>query len=200
MTIASDFHIMARPLRLCIEALASVPLKMVHGKVNSMTKQNPLMILSSGKALWDSWRREYADVQASEPDLHKANLHGAYLQKADLHRSDLTEADLGEADLREANLGAADLRNADLHDADLSDANLFQARLNWADLRGANFSRANLTEADLRGADLRGANLETAILRKARFDEAYPLHSDRSESGIDEVHSHTVVYPPDSRI
>ena len=55
-----------------------------------MASQNPLELLSSGKTLWDKWRREYPDVQAAEPDLHGADLHGADLRRADLHGADLT--------------------------------------------------------------------------------------------------------------
>ena len=59
-----------------------------------MTYQKPLELLLSGKAAWNKWRKAYADVQAFDPDLHKAQLRGVDLHGADLHRADLTEADL----------------------------------------------------------------------------------------------------------
>jgi len=96
-------------------------------EVNRMASQKHLDLLSSGKTLWNNWRRAYADVQAVEPDLHGA---------------DLTEADLQGADLREA-----DLRNANLRSANLSDAHLQKAHLRWADVRGA-----TLCCTDLMGA------------------------------------------------
>ena len=68
-----------------------------------MVRQNPFDLLASGKISWDKWRKEFPDVQASEPDLHKADLHGASLHEADLHGADLTEANLQDADLSDAN-------------------------------------------------------------------------------------------------
>ena len=49
-----------------------------------MANQKELDILSSGKALWNKWRRDYADVQALEPDLHLADLHSIDLRGVDL--------------------------------------------------------------------------------------------------------------------
>src|SRR5947207_3932181 len=101
-------------------------------EVNLMASQNPLDVynlLLSGKTLWKKWRRAYADVQASEPDLRQAQLRGVDLCGYDLHNADLTEADLQEAILQEVNLQEADLRHADLRNADLSDANLQKANL-----------------------------------------------------------------------
>ncbi len=142
---------------------------LTNKKVNHMASQKQLDLLSSGKVLWDKWRRVYSDVQAIEPDLHEADLHGADLYKADLHGADLTGANLQGADLRGADLREADLRNANLRSANLSDANLLKARLHWADLRDANLCRTNLKEADLSNADLRGADLEGAELYRADF-------------------------------
>src|SRR5438270_2978610 len=88
-------------------------------EMNLMASQHHLDLLSSGKTLWDTWRRKYSDVQAFEPDLHGADLHKADLRRADLHRTDLTEANLREADLRHTNLRGANL----------NDANLLKARL-----------------------------------------------------------------------
>jgi uncharacterized protein YjbI with pentapeptide repeats len=64
-----------------------------------MSRQKTLDLLATGKTPWNRWRRENAEVQAFEPDLHGADLHGM-----DLHEADLTEANLQDADLREADL------------------------------------------------------------------------------------------------
>ena len=82
-----------------------------------MASQKHLDLLSSGKTLWNTWRQEYADVQALEPDLHEA----------DLHRVDLTEANLQGADLREANLDGASLIKAIFDEAQMSRVNLHEA-------------------------------------------------------------------------
>ena len=59
-----------------------------------MTYQKPSSILASGNVLWNTWRRDYPDVQAFEPDLHAVDLHQAHLRGIDFHEADLTEADL----------------------------------------------------------------------------------------------------------
>jgi uncharacterized protein YjbI with pentapeptide repeats len=59
-----------------------------------MTYQKPSSILASGNVLWNTWRRDYPDIQAFAPDLHTVDLHQAYLQGIDFHEADLTEADL----------------------------------------------------------------------------------------------------------
>lgn|GEM_PF-4802474 len=63
-------------------------------KGNPMTYQKPSSILASGNVLWNTWRRDYPDIQAFAPDLHTVDLHQAYLQGIDFHEADLTEADL----------------------------------------------------------------------------------------------------------
>jgi Pentapeptide repeats (8 copies) len=150
--------------------------------VNRMSRQKTLDLLSTGKTLWNKWRRENAEVQAFEPDLHAADLHGMDLYGADLHEADLTEANLQGADLRKADLRETDLRHADLQNANLSDANLLKARLHGADLRGATLCRTNLKGADFSNADLRGADLDGAILDKANFDEANVSRRDLGEA------------------
>jgi uncharacterized protein YjbI with pentapeptide repeats len=57
-----------------------------------MTYQKPSSILASGNTIWNTWRRDFADVQAFEPDLHTADLHQASLKGIDFHEADLTEA------------------------------------------------------------------------------------------------------------
>jgi uncharacterized protein YjbI with pentapeptide repeats len=113
-----------------------------------MANQKQRDLLSSGKTLWNTWRRDYAEVQALEPDLHGADLHGIDLRRFDLHGADLTEANLQGADLREADLREADLRNANLRSTNLSDANLLEANVRWADVRGATLCRTNLKRVD----------------------------------------------------
>src|SRR6266700_3643675 len=150
--------------------------------VNRMTHQKTLDILSTGKTLWNKWRREHAEIQAFEPDLHGADLHGADLHGMDFHEADLTEANLQDADLREADLRETDLRHADLRSANLSDAHLLRARLHGADVRGATLCRTNLKRADLSNADLRGADLDGAILDKANFYKANVSRRDLGEA------------------
>ena len=111
-----------------------------------MANQKELALLSAGKTIWNTWRREHAEIQALEPDLHDADLHGADLQGFDLLHADLTGANLREADLRGTDLREADLRNADLRGANLSDANLLKAHLRYADLRGARRDPSILAE------------------------------------------------------
>src|SRR5438552_1045785 len=77
-------------------------------EVSFMARQNPLELLSSGKALWNTWRRDHPDVQAVEPDLHGADLHGA----------DLDGAILGKTIVDVAHVSKADLSGGD-HDTDL---------------------------------------------------------------------------------
>jgi uncharacterized protein YjbI with pentapeptide repeats len=144
---------------------------------NRMSRQKTLDLLATGKTPWNRWRREHAEVQAFEPDLHGADLHGM-----DLHEADLTEANLQDADLREADLRETDLRHADLRGANLSDAHLLKARLHGADVRGATLCRTNLQGADLSTADLRGADLEGAILDKANFEKANVSSTDPGEA------------------
>lgn len=83
-----------------------------------MVSQNTLDLLSSGKVLWQQWRRTHPDVQAFKPDLHGADLHGADLREFDLYGADLTEANLQDANLQGANLQDADLRSANLRRAE----------------------------------------------------------------------------------
>jgi hypothetical protein len=149
---------------------------------NRMSRQKTLDLLATGKTPWNRWRREHAEVQAFEPDLHGADLHGADLHGMDLHEADLTEANLQDADLREADLRETDLRHADLRGANLSDAHLLKARLHGADVRGATLCRTNLQGADLSTADLRGADLEGAILDKANFEKANVSSTDPGEA------------------
>jgi hypothetical protein len=54
-------------------------------KGNPMTYQKPSSILASGSVLWNTWRRDFPDVQAFEPDLHAVDLHQAHLQGIDFH-------------------------------------------------------------------------------------------------------------------
>jgi len=135
--------------------------------VNVMSRQKTLDLLSTKKTLWNRWRRENAELQAFEPDLHEA---------------DLTEANLQGADLQKADLRETDLRHAHLQNANLSDANLLKARLHGADLRGAILCRTNLKGADLSNTDLRGADLDGAILDKANFKEANVSSRDLGEA------------------
>src|SRR2546430_15194924 len=71
-------------------------------EVNLMANQMHLDLLSSGKILWNKWRRGSPDVQGFEPDLHGADLFRADLSRGELHGADLSEANLQGADLREA--------------------------------------------------------------------------------------------------
>ena len=48
-----------------------------------MTYHNPASILASGTIVWDTWRRDYPDVQAFEPNLHAVDLRHAQLQGID---------------------------------------------------------------------------------------------------------------------
>jgi len=64
-----------------------------------MSRQKTLDLLSSGKRLWNTWRRENAEIQAFEPDLHRADLRETDLYGVDLYAVDLTEANLQGADL-----------------------------------------------------------------------------------------------------
>jgi hypothetical protein len=151
--------------------------------MNYQKYQIPSSILASGNTPWNTWRRDYADVQAFEPDLHAVDLHQEYLQGIDFHEADLTEANLQNADLRGADLRAADLRHADLRGADLSDAKLQEAQLHGADLRGAKLCRAtfqgaDLSSADLRGADISDADFKKAILEQTQFTEVTPVPPD----------------------
>ncbi len=101
-------------------------------KGNGMASQKDLDLLSSGKTLWNVWRRAYADVQALEPDLHGADLRDSYLCRANLNGADLSKADLRGADLDGATLGKAKLDEANLFGVDLRGADL-----NLAEARGA---------------------------------------------------------------
>jgi uncharacterized protein YjbI with pentapeptide repeats len=79
----------------------------MNKEVNFIPDQKHLDLLSSGKTLWNKWRRENADVQTLEPDLHEADLDGAILIKAifdedKLSRVDLSGADIDKFDIREA--------------------------------------------------------------------------------------------------
>lgn len=139
---------------------------------NPMTYHNPASILASGTMVWNTWRRDYPDVQAFEPNLHAVDLRHAQLQGIDFHEADLTEADLQGADLRGADLRSADLRHANLRGADLSDAHLQKAHLHGADLSQAKLCRANLQRADLSNADMRGADLSHANMEKTNLDQA----------------------------
>jgi len=146
-------------------------LRKMNRKGNLMTYQKPSGILASGNTVWNTWRRDFPDVQAFEPDLHAVDLHQAHLQGIDFHEADLTEANLRNVDLRGANLRAADLRHTNLQGADLSDAHLQKAHLRGADLRHAKLCRAHLQGADLSNADLRGADLTGADFKKALLDQ-----------------------------
>src|SRR6266566_3000898 len=117
-------------------------------EVSFMARQNPLELLSSGKALWNTWRRDHPDVQAVEPDLHGADLHGADLRGMDLHGADLDGAILGKAKLDKTNLSRVDLSGADLSKADLRGADLDGAILGKTILDEAHISKADLSEAD----------------------------------------------------
>ncbi len=158
------------PLKRIIFTHASLLFHETHAteqEMKCMARQQSLDVLLSGKRQWNTWRQTYPDVQAFEPDLHKADLSDADLRGIDFHGADLTEANLQQADLREAHLQETDLRHANLQHADLSDANLSKACLRGTDLRGAKLCRANLRAADLRYADLRGADLSDADFTKA---------------------------------
>ena len=50
-----------------------------------MVYQKPIGILASGNTLWNTWRQEYANAQATKPDLHGADLHQAHLCGIDFH-------------------------------------------------------------------------------------------------------------------
>src|SRR6266702_4373601 len=80
-------------------------------EMNLMASQHHLDLLSSGKTHWDTWRREYSDVQALEPDLHGADLHKADLSGADLRGADLDGAILFKAKFDGANLSGVDLQD-----------------------------------------------------------------------------------------
>jgi uncharacterized protein YjbI with pentapeptide repeats len=125
-------------------------------EMKCMARQQFLDVLLSGKRQWNTWRQTYPDVQAFEPDLHKADLSDADLRGIDFHGADLTEANLQHADLSDANLSKACLRGTDLRGAKLCRANL---------------RAADLSNADLRGADLSDADFTKAILNHAQFDD-----------------------------
>lgn len=55
-----------------------------------MVYQKTASILASGTTVWNTWRRDYSDVQAFEPDLHAVDLHQAHLPGIDLHEADRT--------------------------------------------------------------------------------------------------------------
>jgi hypothetical protein len=163
-------------------------------EIKCMARQQSLDILLSGKRQWNTWRQTYPDVQAFEPDLHKADLTEADLRGIDFHGADLTEANLQQTDLREAHLQETDLRHANLQHADLSDANLSKACLRGTDLRGAKLCRTNLRAADLSNADLRGADLSDAdftkaILNHAQFDDTkVPISVKNPTDGSQKMH------------
>ena len=166
-----------------VERSIAVESEPEENPMNYQKYQLPSSILASGNTSWNTWRRDYADVQAFEPDLHAVDLHQEYLQGIDFHEADLTEANLQNADLRGADLRAADLRHADLRGADLSDAKLQEAQLHGADLRDARLCRAmfqgaDLSAADLRGADLSAADFKKAILEQTQFTEVSPVPPD----------------------
>ena len=103
-----------------------------------MASPKHLDLLSSGKTLWNTWRREYADEQALEPDLHEADLHGADLRGVDFFGVDLTEA----------NLQGADLRGADLEGAMLSKAIFDEALVSRVGPGGADLDTFDSPEAE----------------------------------------------------
>jgi uncharacterized protein YjbI with pentapeptide repeats len=88
-----------------------------------MASQKYLDLLSSGKTLWNAWRRADADVQAVEPDLYGADLRDTTLCHANLKGADLSQADLRGADLDGASLGNTKLDEAKGLGGDLSGAN-----------------------------------------------------------------------------
>jgi uncharacterized protein YjbI with pentapeptide repeats len=108
-----------------------------------MTYQKPSSILASGNVLWNTWRRDYPDIQAFAPDLHAVDLHKAHLQGIDFHEADLRDAKLCRADLQ-----GADLSHADVRGADLSGANVKKALLDQAP-----FDEANTSTKDRRAVD-----------------------------------------------
>jgi uncharacterized protein YjbI with pentapeptide repeats len=162
-----------------------------------MAKQEHLDILNQGVEVWNSWRRENAEVR---PDLSGASLSQANLRHADLHGADLRGANLSEADLRQAHLEGANLSKANLGDANLMWASLRQADLSQADLseaglREASLSEANLREADLHRADLQETDLFKADLRRADLRHAYLYevdlrHADLSGALLAEAYLH----------
>ncbi|MET0647109.1 MAG: pentapeptide repeat-containing protein [Pyrinomonadaceae bacterium] len=155
-----------------------------------MAKQEHLDILSQGVDVWNSWRRENAQVR---PDLSGAGLSQAKLRHADLHGADLNgtdfrEADLRQANLREANLSKANLGDANLMWADFRKANLTQADLSGVSLREASLSEADLREADLRRADLQETDLNKADLRGADLRHAYLYEADLRHADLRGAH------------
>lgn len=156
-------------------------------EMNHKVYKQPLARLAEGKTLWNTWRHNFSELQAFEPDLHGADLHQADLQNLDLHQADLTEANLQEANLRGADLHEADLRHADLRKADLSNANLLKSHLHGADMRGALLHNACLTGADFSNTDMRGVDFSGAVLRKAVFREANMSGVNLSDIDLDKV-------------
>lgn len=126
-----------------------------------MANQEHLERLKQGSYVWNTWRRQWRDVQ---PNLNKANLSRANLFEADLNGASLKYATLNETDLRKAILSYANLFGADLFEADLTEADLRGANLAEADLRGANLTGANLAEADLTKVNLFRADLSYSNL------------------------------------
>jgi len=62
-----------------------------------MAKQKELDLLSAGKTLWNTWRREHAEIQALEPDLHEADLDGAIPGKANFDGANLSSGEIEES-------------------------------------------------------------------------------------------------------
>jgi uncharacterized protein YjbI with pentapeptide repeats len=136
-----------------------------------MANQEQLDRLKQGTEVWDTWRREYPEIQL--------DLSGANLSKADLSGTDLFRTDLSKADLSGADLQGATFWESDLTKANLSKANLFRAFLSGANLSEANLSGADLTKASLSGADLQGADLSEADLSEANL-----IGADLSEANL----------------
>lgn len=161
-----------------------------RAELNVMAKQEHLDILHQGVDVWNSWRRENAQVR---PDLSGASLSQSKLRHADLHGADLHETNFGEADLRQANLHEANLSKANLGYANLMwaglrKANLTQAVLSGAALREASLSEADLREADLSRADLQEADLSKADLRRADLRHAYLYEADLRHADLRGAH------------
>ncbi len=66
-----------------------------------MANQKELALLLKGKTLWNTWRREYTEMQALEPGLHEADLDGAILVGANFDGAHLSSEKTKGIDLTE---------------------------------------------------------------------------------------------------
>jgi uncharacterized protein YjbI with pentapeptide repeats len=64
-----------------------------------MANQKELDLLSTGKTLWNTWRREYAEIQGFDP--LNADLDGAILIGANFDEAHLSSIEIDGADFTE---------------------------------------------------------------------------------------------------